>query len=108
MGVFYKRSCPMCNRPLNKWKLGSVLRYECKNQCYGYYKFIDGKTVYQIQIRIFGERFDIKSFNSKLKITETFNLHKDITARIRYYQENDRYLMKLLELNGKHVLWSNF
>lgn len=102
-----EKCCPICETELRVEtdlykeyypnKNRDNLLYEinlCPNHCYNISKF---KDIFQFRVgwvRIYDETFTIHRYHNK---AQRRKIIRDINAKLRYWKENERYLMNLLE-----------
>lgn len=84
------KKCPICHNDMINHEF-TYVPTECRNGCF--YRFYHPSGT--IIIKIFDEEFVHVSGYSLHKE----KLHNEILDKIEYWKENDRYLLKILELS---------
>jgi hypothetical protein len=85
-------NCPICDSKMDiKWEDSNTFKTQriCKNDCYAYIGTKDIDDDFSIQI------FDTFSCLSK-KCKLSKSLESEIIKEIKYWKDNERYVMKLL------------
>lgn len=94
--LFYSGSCPLCEKQMNEiWGYGETI-YECLNKCYQVLRSTrnirENNEYYCWDISICDSfhTFEENDLNGGIKV---------VTNSIKYWKENERYLIKILEGN---------
>lgn len=99
MSIYHRKNCPICNNSLNKRKRCGTLYFECDNNCYRYQRKFSNTIIYTI-INIFDEHYIVRQWLNCWELfykgIEYKTPEKVIRKEIRYWKENDRYIMKFL------------
>jgi hypothetical protein len=102
-GIFYKKVCPICDGKLFKTYSQRNLKWTCNSGCYEYSNYKFRRRNLQFVVKIFDETFVSKEYKilkdgkgiDYNRIVQGTN-YKEIRDKIKYWKENERYLMRLL------------
>lgn len=88
MNLFCKDKCLICGKEMIR---DSRVSYQCKNGCYVWFNTSITKGV-----RVFDEMITQSSYTAReWELSDEKKI--EVTKRINYWKEKDRYLIKLLE-----------
>lgn len=94
MNYFSLEDCPICGSKMNCYEDLDYIEYKCKNSCFSISNLYENCDT----ITIFNDREDYWHIdkNYSFKIKEL--MYKHIEKKIEYWKENNRYLLKILEV----------